>query len=75
MLAWGEMGLDKVNTRCGWTGVVIRVSKQYTIFLLIKFRFWSAGHTLQATKRQSPGHFWPAGYGLHTLNKLAVVSL
>jgi len=37
-----------------------------------------AGHTLRATKRQFPGHFWPAGYGLHTpalANKLATLFL
>jgi len=64
-----QWGLDKVNTRCGWTGVVTRVSKQYTIFLLIRFRFGGP---------HSTGHFWPAGYGLQTpavANKLAVVFL
>ena len=62
-----QWGLDKVNTtRCRWTGVVITVRKQYTIFLLIKCSFWPAGHTVRATKLQFPGHFWPAGYGLHT---------
>jgi len=32
-------------------------------------------HTLRAIKLQFPGHFWPAGYGLHTpsvANKLAM---